>query len=92
MDFLRSVRLGHPSVLEGGLPNVRGQSGFPLRWGKGWLEEVREAVGWGIARKDKAATQFRVELLLKMWSCRRSACDFRLVTFYSKVVDSLNKS
>ena len=70
--LLRSLGLGDSSVPEGVRPNVHGQSGFPLRWGEGWLEEVRETVGWGIARKDQAATQFRVELLLKMWSQKKT--------------------
>ena len=83
---MRSLGLGDPSCPDGGRLNVRGQPGCPFRWGEGWLEEVREAVGWGIARKDKAATEVRVNLLLKMWSQKKTAWPLALKDADDQVV------
>ena len=63
------VRVG-PVVA--GRPDVRGHSGYVVRWGEGWFEEIRDGgPGWSIQRDDKSGVAFRVDLLLDIFRPRR---------------------
>ena len=59
--------------LVSGRPQIRGNSGFPFRWGERWFFEFRAGgPGWFFQRDDKAAVAFRVKLLLDMFIPKRS--------------------
>ena len=77
-ELLRSLGLGTTDPPASGRPGVRGESGYVFRWGEGWFAEVREGVGWNIARKDNAQTDVRVQILLKLWMHRRPRLPFML--------------
>ena len=71
-NLLHEIGLGgDPPV--GGFPLVRGQSGCVFRWGEGWFAEIRERVGWDIARNDKPEISTRVDLLLRLFRRSRVA-------------------
>ena len=43
-----------------------------IRWGEGWLEEIRESLGWRICRNDHAAVDERVDVLKEIFVPRVS--------------------
>ena len=46
--------------------------GRPFRWGEGWFFEIRDGgLGWGFPKHDKAAIQFRVDLLMDIFVKKR---------------------
>ena len=66
-NLLRSLGLGSEVPPSGGRPLIRGEAGHVFRWGEGWFVEVRDGVGWGIARKENVQVEHRVDILLKLW-------------------------
>ena len=70
-NFLRSLGLGSEDPPSGGRPLIRGEAGHVVRWGEEWFVEVRDGVGWGIARKDDVQVEERVAILLRLWFHKR---------------------
>ena len=55
-----------------GLPQVRGNSGFPFRRGERWFSEFRDGgPGWDCQRHDWDAMAFRVNVLVDMFIPKR---------------------
>ena len=66
--------------LVAGRPEIRGSSGFPLRWGTGWFFEIRDGgPGWIFSRADKAAVKFRADLLFKIFAQKQSRSLFAML-------------
>ena len=64
------------SQLVGGLPNIRGHSGMPFRWGNLCFFEIRDGgLGWNFEKTDKESVKSRTDLLMEMlwFRFRRSA-------------------
>ena len=56
-----------------GRPGVRGESGFPFRWGEGWFGPVRDGgVGWNFERNAKPEVDQRVRILIRLFQAERS--------------------
>lgn len=70
-ELLRHLGLGSPDPPSAGRPGVRGESGNVFRWGEHWFAEIRDGLGWNIPRKDSAQTDFRVQVLLKLFLQKR---------------------
>ncbi len=63
-----------------GRPAVRGQSGYVLRWGEGWFEEIRDGgPGWRFPQENKSALDLRINLLLDIFQRRHSFVPLALV-------------
>ena len=85
-ELLRTFGLGTSVPPSTGRPCVRAESGHVFRWGEGWFAEVRDGVGWQIPRKDETQTDFRVQILFKLWLYRRPQFPFMLQA--SSVLDA----
>ena len=54
--------------LVGGLPNSRGHSGMPFRWGESWFFEIRDyGPGWNFQKVDKKEVELRAKMLLDIF-------------------------
>ena len=50
----------------GGRPNVRGQSGCPIKWGDGWFGPIRDGGGgWSFDKHARPEIQTRVDILMQ---------------------------
>ena len=65
--MLNGLGLGFFGAPADGRPNVRGESGRVLRWGEGWLEEIRDTLGWSMQKKDDVEIKRRVDLLVQIF-------------------------
>ena len=66
--------------LVAGRSEIRGNSGFPLRWGTSWFFEIRDGCpGWIFSRADKAAVKFRADLLFKIFAQKQSRSLFAML-------------
>ena len=71
-NVLSGLGLGVFGPPADGRPNVRGESGRVLRWGEGWLEEIRDTLGWSMQKKDDVEIKRRVDLLVQIFVRPRS--------------------